>query len=121
MLPGKINENHKLSTKRHHAYSSPDIFSERKENVTDLLQAVILWERPCISIAINGDLHGSSLAHDTVCHKEISGRKAATLDVNVVLFWQRKKKSNHIENKSLLTLMLTWLAGISGADVAACC
>lgn len=41
---------------------------------TDLLQAVILWQSPCVSIAVNGDLHGGSLAHNTVCHHLISAR-----------------------------------------------
>lgn len=47
--------------------------------LTDLLQAVILWQSPCVSIAVNGDLHGSSLTHDTVCHNEISARQHQTL------------------------------------------
>lgn len=37
---------------------------------TDLLQAVILWSTR-VSIAINGDLHGGSLTHDTVCHDAV--------------------------------------------------
>lgn len=46
--------------------------------LTYLLQAVILWQSPCVSIAVNGDLHGSSLAHDTVCHGEVSARQHQT-------------------------------------------
>lgn len=37
---------------------------------TDLLKAVILWSAR-VSIAVNRDLHGGSLAHDTVCHNAV--------------------------------------------------
>lgn len=37
---------------------------------TNLLQAVILWST-CVSIAVNRDLHGGSLTHDTVCHNAV--------------------------------------------------
>lgn len=56
--------------------------------VTDLLQAVILWKCPCISIAVNGDLHSCSLTHDIVCHDddEISVKSAPTRDFDFIFF-----------------------------------
>lgn len=52
-----------------HFYTKDATISVRKET-TDLLQAVILWST-CVSIAVNRDLHGGSLTHDTVCHNAV--------------------------------------------------
>lgn len=52
-----------------HIYTKYTTIPVRKET-TDLLQTVILWSA-CVSIAVNRDLHGGSLTHDTVCHNVV--------------------------------------------------
>lgn len=59
-----------------HFYTKDATTSVRKET-TDLLQAVILWSTR-VSIAVNRDLHGGSLTHDTVCHN--AGHKVPTTE-----------------------------------------
>ena len=70
-------------------------YSVMKMWLTDLLQAVILWQSPCVSIAVNGDFHGSSLTHDTVCHNEISARQHQTLTHKDGLMFVVSQNDNH--------------------------
>lgn len=74
-----------------------DPVSELPEEMwqTDLLQAVILCQSPCVSIAVNGDLHGSSFAHDTVCHSEISARQHQTLAHEHATVLQTRQTPRH--------------------------
>lgn len=58
---------------------------------TDLLQAVILWSTR-VSIAINGDLHGGSLTHDTVCHDAVYNVPTTETKDGIRTIVRRKQK-----------------------------
>lgn len=91
-----------------------------RKKTTDLLQAVILWST-CVSIAVNRNLHGGSLTHDTVCHNAVYKVPTTETKYCIIIVFRTKHtdiKPTSKQNNQLLTVMIAWLANVSGADVA---